>query len=273
MSKVMNKNTIILTVNNKESSIKKIISCILTNSSLFTSDMIVVLDGCNDKTKKNVKSMIECNTTHIKIEILETPDVWETRANNTGLQSVRTEFATIVQDDMLILDENWDYKLYNVFKRHNVFAVTGRSGHDFSFENNRLVATNVYGREFPLGNNSFHGKVFGKFFALFKPYFIYKKWSPISYAITVNRGPLLLNMAYTKDLGLFDEIFAPFELDDVDLCCRAYKKYGLKSAIRPIYYKELNGSKANNKDSKIISSESFIKNSLIIKERHSDLAN
>ena len=75
-----------------------------------------------------------------------------------------------------------------------------------------------------------------------------------------------------EELNIFFEKFAPFELDDIDLCCRAFKKFGLYSAANPIFYKELNGSKKNNSYSQIISQESILKNTQILLARHNDLA-
>ena len=82
----------------------------------------------------------------------------------------------------------------------------------------------------------------------------------------------MLEMSKLKQLNFFDEEFAPFELDDVDLCCRAYKKFGLYSAANPIFYIELNGSKKNNPISKKMSQKSIIKNTKILINRHNDLA-
>ena len=94
----------------------------------------------------------------------------------------------------------------------------------------------------------------------------------LCHRIVVNRGPLILDMSKAKELNFFDEKFAPFELDDLDLCCRAYKKFGLYSAVNPIYYVELDGSKKNNSYSQKVSQKSILKNSKIIFKRHKDLA-
>jgi len=59
----------------------------------------------------------------------------------------------------------------------------------------------------------------------------------------------------------------------LDLCCRSFKKFGIMSATNPIFYYEINGSKKNNFSSKIESEKSILKNSKILFERHSDLAN
>ena len=82
----------------------------------------------------------------------------------------------------------------------------------------------------------------------------------------------MLDMKKAKELNFFDETFSPFELDDIDLCCRAYKKYGLLSGVNPIFYYELNGSKKYNISSQKESIRSIKKNTKILIERHLDLA-
>ena len=79
-------------------------------------------------------------------------------------------------------------------------------------------------------------------------------------------------MKYVKELNFFDEIFAPFELDDVDLCCRAFKKWGLLSACKPIFFRMVGGSKKSNAISQKISIESIFKNTQHLISRHSDLS-
>jgi GT2 family glycosyltransferase len=172
---------------------------------------------------------------------------------------------------MLILQKNWDEGLFKVFCRLNVFAVTGRSGHDFSISGSKLIASKLTGREYPLGNTNILGRILGKFIAISKPYWIYKYWSPTALRLSVNRGPLMIRHSLLKQLDYLDETFAPFELDDLDLCCRAFKKFNLKSASQPIYYKEIGGSKANSLASSEISISSIEKNTQHIIQRHSDL--
>ena len=86
-----------------------------------------------------------------------------------------------------------------------------------------------------------------------------------------NRGPLVLKTSLVKKLGFLDEEFAPFELDDVDSWCRAYKEFGLFSSCYPIYYEEINGSKKNNDNSRLISERSILKNTEILIKKHSDI--
>ena len=266
------KNTIILTVHNKENTIRSILEKLFANISQHTTKIIIILDGCTDKTEKKIKNFLTFNRTSIEVEIILTDDIWETKANNVGLKKVKTEYATIVQDDMLILQKNWDRKLLTNFLNYEIFAVSGRAGHDFSFHKNKFNAVNVFGREYPFSSHRIFGKVIGKLVSFFKPYWLYKYLNFFATRIVVNRGPLMLDMKKLKALNFFDEAFAPFELDDVDLCCRAYKKFGLFSAANPIYYIELNGSKKNSSFSNNMSKKCIIKNTKILIDRHFDLS-
>lgn len=265
-------NTIILTVHNKEKTIIRILDKLIKNTSKNSVKLIIILDGCTDRTAKKIKKFFELNKTMVELEIISTNDIWETRANNIGLKKVKTEFATIVQDDMLILQKNWDKKLLKNFFKYEIFAVSGRAAHNFSFNKNNFEIIDVFGREYPFSNNNIFGRIIGKLTAILKPYWLYKYLNFSSLRLVVNRGPLMLEMSKLKQLNFFDEEFAPFELDDVDLCCRAYKKFGLYSAANPIFYIELNGSKKNNPISEKMSQKSIIKNTKILINRHNDLA-
>ena len=48
-------NTLILTINNKEKTIPIIFKNILKNTSIYTIKIIIILDGCSDKTEINLK--------------------------------------------------------------------------------------------------------------------------------------------------------------------------------------------------------------------------
>ena len=266
------RNTIILTVNNKEKTIIGILKGLTSTLSADTVRIIVILDGCTDTTKEIVELFISKSSDRFKFDVISTDDIWETKANNIGLMMVNTPYATLVQDDMLLKEKSWDRKLLNIFLKYNVFAVTGRTAHNFSLIDGQFNPVNLVGREYPLGSDNIIGKLIAKLMVLFKPYWIYKFITPVDMRLTVNRGPLVLNMLKARKLNFFDEQFAPFELDDVDLCCRAFKQYGLYSAACPVYYLEIGGSKVNSSKSSEVSRYSIEKNTKILIERHSNLA-
>lgn len=265
-------NTIILTVHNKEKTILRILTNLVDNLSEKTTKLIIILDGCTDNTLIQINRFLKNKKSNLDFELIFTDDIWETKANNVGLRKVITKYATIVQDDMLIMQKNWDSTLLNYFNKFKIFAISGRAAHNFGFKNYQFIVKDISGREYPFSNNSILGKVIGKIVSIFKPYWIYKYLRFFAIRLVANRGPLVIDMKIAKQLDFFDESFAPFELDDVDLCCRANKEFGLMSATNPIFYFELNGSKKNNFSSKLASEKSFLKNSKILIKRHLDLA-
>ncbi len=265
------KNTIILTIHNKEGTILRILRGLTNTLSVDTARIIVILDGCTDTTKNIVELFIRSSVNRFAFDVISTDDIWETKANNIGLRMVDTPYATLVQDDMLLKEKSWDRKLLNIFDKYNVFSVTGRTAHNFSLIDGRFNPANLIGREYPFGSDKIGGKLIAKLMALFKLYWIYKFIAPVAMRLTVNRGPLVINMLQARELNFFDEEFAPFELDDVDLCCRAFKRYGQQSAACPIDYLEIGGSKVNSSKSSEVSRCSLEKNTKILIERHSDL--
>ncbi len=266
-------NTIILTVHNKEKTIKRILKNLFKNTSSISVKIIIILDGCTDKTYIKVKEFIKTEKEFLKVQIIFTNDIWETKANNLGLKEVKTDYATIVQDDMLIKQKNWDKTLIYNFKKYDLFAVSGRAAHDFRFINDKFEVINIFGREYPFSSSNLFGRFVARIFRIFKLYWIYQYFNFFSKRLVVNRGPLMFKMSKAKELNFFDEKFAPFELDDIDLCCRAFKTFGLYSGANPIYYIELNGSKKNNLISQNMSKKCILKNTKILLKRHKDLVN
>ncbi len=53
------KNTIILTIHNKEKTITKILCALINNTSKITSNIIIILDGCTDNTDYKIDEFIE----------------------------------------------------------------------------------------------------------------------------------------------------------------------------------------------------------------------
>ena len=162
--------------------------------------MIIILDGCTDKTYKKVKESIKFKQEFLKVSIISTDDIWETKANNVGLKKVTTEYATIVQDDMLIKQKNWDRTLINNFKKYDLFAVSGRTALDFRFINNKFEVVNIFGREYPFSSNNFFGRITARILIVFKLYWIYKYFNFFPKRLVVNRGPLMLEMKRPKNL-------------------------------------------------------------------------
>lgn len=265
-------NTIILTVNNKEKTISKIVENLCKTLSHQTSTIIFIFDGCTDNSYKCAMLTTEKYKLNFKFKFFFTDDIWETRANNFGLKQVNTEYVTIIQDDMLMLEKYWDKKLLHYLKKDSdVFSISGRTGLDLYFNNNLHIGKNFIGREYPFGSNSLIGKITAKILRIFNLYHLVNLKSSPSKRLIVNRGPWIIKNKILKKLRYLDENFAPLDLDDADLCCRAFKEFSMLSFVLPVKFKEINGSKQNNPNSYEVFKKSFKKNSLILKKKHLNL--
>ena len=63
-------NTIILTIHNKEKTIKRILKNLFKNTSSISIKIIIILDGCTDKTYKKVKEFIKSKKGFLKVRII-----------------------------------------------------------------------------------------------------------------------------------------------------------------------------------------------------------
>jgi len=263
-------NTIVLTVHNKKSTVEKILDQLLKTTSSFTQKIIVVDDGSTDGTTTILKQYANKN---VNIQYRYTPDLWEVLANCDGLENVETPYATIIQDDMLIHERHWDRILLNAAVCHNAFSVSGRAGTDISFNHNDLYLFNHIGCEYPLGQTLL-GRIVAKLLTIVpSPYrsaYSVKIARPFGAQKrqVINRGPLVINMEAYNKLGGLDKKFAPFELDDIDLCLRATKEDYGGHYVLPIHYTEVNGSKKSNTYSAKMSIESISKNKIRILQKH-----
>ena len=205
-------NSIILTVHNKEWLISKVISAIYKHT-IGPFELIVVLDGCTDKSKQEVFKYINPSNTLV----LETPDVFETKANNVGLKAAKGDCSIIIQDDMIINETGWDSRMRKPFQFDDVFAVTARTAHNWIFNPNTKDLNldynpNDHWSDILIHTDHAHkGNISRDTFAI---------------RSSVNRGPLILDNSVIRELGYLDETYSPQDMDDHDLCYRAYSKLG-----------------------------------------------
>ena len=242
---------------------------ILDNISQDTKELIVVFDGCTDNSESIFDKVILEHQGKIDIVKTYTPDVWETKANNVGMKLSQCDFSCIVQDDMVICEDLFDQRLkkpLNLFS--DCFAVSGRAAHnDVLIKGKTLECTNLIGRENLTGDKRYIKKL--------KCFLKTKSDGRDIFGIrdVVNRGPLLLDNEIIKKVNYLDELFAPLDFDDHDLCYRVYKELGLLCGSYTVRYQselEWGGTRANTQAIKV-QRDSHDKNEKILIERHFDL--
>ena len=206
-------DSLILTVHNQEDIIGDVLKGIEDNTD-GNYELIVVVDGCTDKSEEVITDYLK--NSEITNSVINTPDVFETKANNAGLKLAQGKYVTIIQDDMVIREKGWNTRMRKPFEAFDdVFAVTARTAHNYEFNPN---STHL-GMEEDLDNcwcdivdpcdEANQSNIDRNTFAV---------------RGTVNRGPLMIDSEDLRKMNYFDEEFSPQDMDDHDLMFRMRKK-------------------------------------------------
>jgi glycosyltransferase involved in cell wall biosynthesis len=211
-----NNQSIILTVHNKDFLLLRVLNSIKINT-VGNYELIVVLDGCTDNSKE-ITTTFKNENPNLNIIITETPDIFETKANNVGLKLASGEIVIITQDDIVINEMGWNERLTKPFKVFNdVFAVTANCAHNWEINPNSKHIYTTENNDYEWSDILIHVDHANKN-TISRDIFAVRQ--------CVNRGPLAINHNDLKILGYFDEIFAPLDMDDHDLCFRMSKEIG-----------------------------------------------
>jgi len=248
---VIDSISVLLTVYNQEDIIQRVFHGITKNISSNVKEIIVIIDGCTDNTKEILMEEFKIIQNEQKVKIIwrETPNLNETLANNVGLKLSSCDYTIIVQDDCAIQEPYFDLRMLTPFKFvPNLLAVSGRDAVDIKLKNGQIEYYNVAGTDVSTPRNIF------------------------SIRDAINRSPLMLDNKKLKELNYLDEAFAPLNADDVDLCIRAYKKFGYLCGSYVInYHSPLDwGTTRKNPISYKIQAIAINKNLKLILERHRD---
>ena len=220
--------SIIVTVHQTEHQIAEVIDAIL-NYTISQFELIVVYDGCTDRSEQIVNGVLERNKNrNWTYRALHTPDVNETLANNAGMQAAVGDFLILVQDDMRVHEVGWETRLLKpILKWPDVFAVSAKNAHSYSQKS--TIDQVVYRNRFDATN----------------------KRSRNTFAIrdSVNRGPLAMEAETVRSLDYLDSCFAPLHRDDADLCMRAYLQMQKICGAYSIKWTNLQSTRGSHSDS------------------------
>ena len=205
---------IVLTVFNKEDMVGEVIDSIFEKTT-GEYNLYIVLDGCTDNSESIVKEKVNGRE---NCHIIYEDNVFETKANNSGIRAGESPYIIIVQDDMVILEDAWNERMVKPFLAFDdVFAVTSKTAHDlivdqnsFAYRAGENVKKDGWCDLFTYGSVANRHNTPRDVFAI---------------RGTVNRGPLMIDREKIEILGLFDESFAPQNMDDHELCTRARKEH------------------------------------------------
>jgi len=239
--------SVVLTMHNQAPIIGNIVNNLIRNCSDQVKEYIFIFDGCNDGTQQIVKDM--CRRYDKNFIFKETPNIWETKANNVGFKLARYDYILTLQDDMLVTEKNFDQRMLKPFGvRRDILGVTARNAQNERVVGNSIECYDVAGKDRSSPRNLF------------------------AVRSCIVRGPIMFDRPKLVMLDYLDEDFAPLDSDDKDICYRAYKqnKWIVGAYVidydSPLHW----GKTRNNAVSNRTWVESVTKNIQLLISRHSD---
>ncbi|MBF0554502.1 MAG: glycosyltransferase family 2 protein [Nitrospirae bacterium] len=114
--------SIIIPTYNNVNVLKDCLDSILANTDLFNKEVIVVANGCTDGTRDFLKSTPK----EIRLDWHNDP-LGYVGAVNTGLHKASGEYIVLLNDDIVMLDNNWFPMLLRPFEENVDCGITGPS--------------------------------------------------------------------------------------------------------------------------------------------------
>ena len=203
--------SVVLPVYNKEGVLAELLR--LLDRALISYgavDLCVILDGCTDHSERVARRFFRDRGDY-PVEILTTPNIFEVRNNNLGLQRATGRYAMIVQDDNFIYDPDCILEAVTFMEKSSRAAIVGG-----------LAGVNYYPRETrglqgPGQVYADDNEVYWRQDAATDPALTRR----IFQADACMRGPLFISKEFMEEHGYLDEAFVPLHCDDMDLCFRA----------------------------------------------------
>ncbi len=256
------KSTIILTVHNKAEILRDhVLPALAKHTNWAYSDLIVVLDGCTDNSEEVVLSWVKKQSFY-RFQLIHTPDVFETKANNAGIRKADGDYVIILQDDCVVDEKNWNVRILEPFAAwHDVFAVSGNCAHNWQINPLPKLWPSTWS---DLLDHCHHAN---KDTITDRQIFAVRD--------SVNRGPLAIHRKRLVEMGLFDEqaIFKQ-DMDDHDLMYRVKKYadwvcgfYHIKTISEAVW----GGTRDENGQTKPWLLECQHKNMQLVHDRHKDI--
>lgn len=223
--------SIVMPIHNQVSIIEQTLTSVLTMTH-SPYELIIILDGCRDKTEMIVTRMCQQQQQHpllLHVVIIkqESP-IFETACDNIGFQLSLAPYIIEVQADMLILEPGYEQILAYPAKTYsNVIGVSGRGCTWFNYRGG-------YGKLGPLIEYTFeqitNNADGGRHYTIDR-----KLNKKIFYVMeTCMRGPLLLCRQKLTEMNFLDEKNFYLDNSDHDLFARAYYQKGYICGYAPI---------------------------------------
>lgn len=224
------KTYFILPIFNKEDLIKDVLQGIV-DSVAGEYKVVVVLDGCTDKSESILLEFIENNNLKEKFDILFMNDVHEITCLNYALTHIKLEspdpndLIITVQDDVIIQEKNLDTYLFGVWDQiKDLGYLSLRLGCSVHSLNGTLNESNFVESEFG------HWKQIGR-----NDYQLLEQYSFEETEVAI-RSPAVTKWKRHMEVGFYDSALAPCGFDCHDFSIRM-RQHGYKNGVLSIKFR------------------------------------
>ena len=199
----------IVTAHNSEALIERVLNGI-DKCAVGDSDIIVVADGCTDRTKELVE---QWSRTHgFVLRIVETPDVHELLSINVGLIHADQSgdgYNVILQDDVILQDPDLEQHIEQLYSTiPDLGYVSLRLG--FNLGSPHLTAAGYFEQVDEI-ESAYGAGVCGDY--LMPGMFAYRT-VPI-------KSPVVMPCKLVREIRILDPELAPYGYDDLDYAIRS----------------------------------------------------
>lgn len=224
------KVSLVLPIFNKESTIESLLEQLDRSCAAYNNvELQIIFDGCKDKTQKIVRAFYR-KRPETAVTYYTTPNIFEVKTNNIGLKNSSGKYSAIIQDDNFIYDRSFLFETAMLLDNNPRIAILGG-----------LAGVNFY----PRGTKGLKGsgqialndnEAYWRQDEVTNPDFKYRYYE----VDACMRGPLIFRKSFLEEHGYLDEAYAPFYMDDMDICFRAKQKgYHVYTALFNVENKSL----------------------------------
>jgi glycosyltransferase involved in cell wall biosynthesis len=222
----------IIQVFNKASNIQAILTK-LVESPL--DEIIFIDDGSVDGTWEKVLPILK-QKNHF---LVRSNDIFEVRTYDRALHFARGAFAVLLQDDDIPTNLTaWVNQALELFSKDpRLLILGGRDGLEILLPDPVQPEENAFYTQ----EGDLAGKPgMNKYRLIPQPQYWWDE-IPFQYTMSINRSPMWIRREpFLQEVGI-DQIFAPFQCDDVDSCLRAWKR-GWRVGLYTSGFQKINSS-------------------------------
>lgn len=202
----------------------------IDNCSTSDSKIILVVDGCTDRSEQIVDEFIKNSSR--RVEKILMPNVHMLLSVNAGLERVKKGYSIIMQDDIILQDRDTEKRILELYDRmkNKLGVISFRYGSNIGSTpllkrlKQKTFKNMIEETDFIKSPDDYNESIISG---------EYNKFYPRMSAIN---GPNCIPWSVLSSNGLLDSNLAPYGFDDPEYCLRALKS-GFINGLFPIKYK------------------------------------